>query len=324
MILYRNILQQAWRNTIHNSWLWVAGLFAAILTNVGQYNKLLNSLDGTNGWLRIGHSLSSIWLNSLALIKAAFSSPLLFIMCLVLVVLIVAVLFLAVNSQILVVRQAQIGLKAGNQGTPRSKTNLWAQFKSNWSIFWPTIGTVAAIKIALLLCLLIISLIMSAVYMVHQPIISAFLYIFLTLIFLALVWLVAVWGRYWLILLLTGKKTNLLAAAKQAYQMLRQNLLVSLEISVIVILVNLLASLLWIFVIYLLAIPFSLLTLLLIKYLAVSQLLLIVLAKILLLASLLVLVGFMTVFETSLWLSFIENLANKNIVSSIGKIFRRR
>jgi len=324
MILYRNIIQQAWRNTFRNYWLWIFGLFAAVLTNIGHYNGLLNALDGTNGWLRIWRGLIAFWTGSWLIVKSAGSSPWLFIICLLIVCLVLGLLFLAVNSQILVVRQTQAGLKSGDQALAKPKMGFWQQNMSNWSIFWPTVGTIAAVKAVLLLVLLIISLIMPVVYVSQPPVISAFLYVFLILIFLVLIWLVAVWGRYWLLLFLSGKKTNWLLSAKQAWKMLRQNLVASLEMSIIVALINLLAYLLWIFVIYLLAIPFVLLTLLLIKYLAISQIVLIVLAKLLLLASLLVLVGFMVVLETSLWLSFLNNLANNNITSKVSRIFRRR
>ena len=113
-------------------------------------------------------------------------------------------------------------------------------------------------------------------------------------------------------------------SARQAWELLKRNILVSLEMSIIIALINLLAYLLWIFVIYLLAIPFVLLTLILIKYLAVSQLLLITIANILLIASLLILVGFMVVFEVSLWLNFMNNLDNQKIMSKLKRIFKRR
>ena len=324
MILYRHIIHKAWHNTFHNYWLWVAGLLAAIVTNIGHYNSLFNSLDGTNSWLHLGQALTTFWLDSKLVVEAALSSPLLFIISLLLICLIVVILFLAVSSQILVIRQASAGLKLGNQALAKPKTGFWRQVKSNWSVFWPTAGIIVVVKFILLFELLIVGLAMSLAHLVQQPIISTFLYVFLTLISLALLWLIAVWGKYWLLLFLSGKKIGWRVAAKQAWTILRQNFLISLEMSVIIILINLLAYLAWVFVIYLLAIPFVLLTLLLIKYLAISQIALIVLAKFLLLASLVVLVGFMVVLETSLWLSFLENIAGKNITSKVGRIIRRR
>lgn len=324
MILYRQIIKQAWHNTIKNSWLWVAGVLAALLTNVGQYSNLFGSLDGTNSWLRINQNLVEFWSKATMVIKGAISSPLLLLICVLIVVLVLVVLFLAVNSQIFVVKQVELGLKSGEQPLPRPKAGLWKQLAGNWSIFWPAAGAIVATKVLLLVCLLIISLLMAVIYAIHQPIISSFLYLLLSLLALAAIWLVAVWTRYWILLLLTSKKSNLLLSARQAWTMLKQNILVSLEMSIIIVLINLLAYLLWVFVIYLLAIPFVLLTLLLIKYLAVSQLLLITVANILLIASLLVLVGFMVVLETSLWLNFMNNLNNQKITSKLGRIFKRR
>ena len=257
-------------------------------------------------------------------VKGAISSPLLLLICLLIVVLVMVVLFLAVNSQIFVVKQVKLGLKSGEQPLPRPKASLWKQLVSNWPIFWPAVGAIVAVKILLLVCLLIISALMAAIYAIHQPIISSFLYVLLSLLALASIWLIAVWARYWILLLFTSKKGNLLLSARQAWELLKRNILVSLEMSIIIALINLLAYLLWIFVIYLLAIPFVLLTLILIKYLAVSQLLLITIANILLIASLLILVGFMVVFEVSLWLNFMNNLDNQKIMSKLKRIFKRR
>lgn len=324
MILYRQIIKQAWRNTVQNSWLWVAGVFAAILTNIGQYNNLVSSLDGTNGWLRINNNLVALWTKINLVIKGSFSSPLLFIICLLIICLALVILFLAVNGQIFVVKQVELGLKSEGQALPRPKRGYWKQLVGNWSTFWSAAGVIVAVKVILLFCLLVISLLMAAVYIIRQPIVSSFFYILLSLIFLVLIWFVAVWARYWILLLLTGKKNSWLGSAKQAWQMLRQNILVSLEMSIVIVLINMLAYLLWVFVIYLLAIPFVLLTLLLIKYLAVSQVLLIAIANVLLIASLLVLVGFMVVFETSLWLNFMNNLSNKKIISRLSRLFQRR
>lgn len=323
MILYRQIIQQAWRNTIKNSWLWVAGVFAALLTNIGQYNNLLGSLDGTNSWLRINNNLVEFWTKIVLVVRGAFSSPLFLVIGLLIVCLFLILLFLAVNGQIFVVRQVELGLRSGKQALAKPKTSSWKQLISNWPTFWPAAGAIAAVKLILLLCLLVVSLLMAVVYMINQPIISSFLYVLLSLLALALIWFVAVWARYWILLLLTAKKSNLLISAKEAWIMLRKNVLVSLEMSIIIMLINLLAYLLWVFVIYLLAIPFVLLTLLLIKYLAVSQVLLIAVANVLLIASLLILVGFMVIFETSLWLNFINNLNDKKIISKLGRIFHR-
>lgn len=324
MILYRQIIKQAWQNTIKNSWLWVAGVLAALLTNIGQYSNLLGSLDGTNSWVRINQNLVEFWSKITMVIKGAIGSPLLLLICLLIIILVLVVLFLAINSQIFVVKQVKLGLKSGEQPLSRPKVGLWKQLISNWSIFWPATGAMIVVKVLLLVCLLIISLLMAVIYAIHQPIIRSFLYLLFFLLALVSIWLVAVWTRYWILILLTSKKNNLLLSARQAWKMLKQNIFVSLEMSIISALINFLAYLLWVFIISLLAIPFVLLTLLLIKYLAVSQLLLITIANILVIASLLVLVGFMVVLETSLWLSFMNNLNNQKISSKLRRIFKHR
>ncbi|HNW55462.1 MAG TPA: hypothetical protein PKN62_00035 [bacterium] len=321
MILYRNIIQQAWRNTIKNYWLWIFGLFAALLTNVNQYNDLFSSLDGTRGWLVIWRSLVGFWNTFSLFIRSAFSSPALFFVALALVAVAVAAIILAVSSQIALVKQTQSCLKNNKQEIV--KTSFWQQLKANKKLFWPTTGLVLTVKLVLLLCLLIASLLMSAIYAIHQPIIGAFLYTLVSLVLLAGIWLIAIWAKYWLLILLSNKKISLLDSAVEAFVALKQNIVASLEMSIIVILINVLAYLAWVFVIYLLAIPFALVGLLLIKYLAFSEIVLAIAVKLFLVVSLILLVGLMTVFETSLWLTFLENLSSKNIISKVRRIFKR-
>lgn len=324
MIRYRSIIKQAWQTTINNRWLWIVGLFAAALTNIGQYNRLLSSFDG-GGWTRILNSLFGYWRDTLSLLSFTIKNPIILLGGLLVLILGLALLFLSINSQILLVKKVQAGLKAGDKKTIEPPNlSFWKQIKTSWPIFWSTMGVVVTIKAVLLVCLVIISLSMAGVYLISQPIIATFLYVLLVLFFLAIIWLVGVWGRYWLLLFLSDKKNNWLASAKQSWTMLYQNLLTSLEMFVIIVLINFLAYLLWVFAIYLLAIPFSLLTILLIKYLAVSEVLMIMLAKVLLIASLIFLVGAMTVFENSLWLNFIDKLASKSVVSKVSRVFRRR
>lgn len=324
MIRYRSIIKQAWQTTINNRWLWIIGLFAAALTNIGQYNRLLSAFDG-GGWTRILNSLFNYWRDALLLFNFSTENPILLLGGLLILILGLALIFLAVNSQILLVKKVQASLKAKDKKAIEPPSlSFWKQIKTSWPIFWPTVGVIVAIKFVLLACLIVVSLTMAGVYLISQPIIATFLYVLLVLFFLATIWLIGVWGRYWLLLFLSDKNNNWLVSAKQAWRMLCQNLLTSLEMFVIIALINFLAYLLWIFAIYLLAIPFSLLTILLIKYLAVSEILMIMLAKILLIASLIFLVGAMTVFENSLWLNFIDKLASQSIISKVSRVFRRR
>ncbi len=323
MILYRNIIQQAWRNTVKNYWLWIFGLFAAVLTNVNQYNDLFNSIDGSRGWLAIWRSLIGFWSGLSSFIQSAVSSPILFLTAFVLIAISLTVIVLAVSSQITLVKQTQACLKSSKTDSNLAKIGFWQQLKANKELFWPTFGVIVIIKFVLVLCLLIASLLMSLVYLIHQPILGAFLYTLISLLLLAGFLLIAIWAKYWLLLLISNKKISLVDSAIEALAALRQNLVASLEMSVIVILINVLAYLVWVFIIYLLAIPFALIGILLIKYLGVSQLLLAIMAKLFLATTLILLVGLMMVFETSLWLSFLDNLSSKNIISKVRRIFKR-
>lgn len=324
MILYRNIIQQAWRNTVKNYWMWIFGLFAAVLTNVNQYNDLFNSIDGSRGWLAIWRSLIGFWSGLSLFIKSALSSPILLITALVLIALSITIIILAVGSQIALVKQTQACLKNSKTEASIAKLGFWRELKANKELFWPTFGAVIIIKFVLVLCLLIASLLMSAVYLISQPILGAFFYTLIALVLLASIWLIAIWAKYWLLVLITNKRSSLLDSAIEALAALRQNLTASLEMSIIVILINLLAYLIWVFAIYLLAIPFALIGILLIKYLGVSQFLLAIIAKLFLATTLVLLVGLMMVFETSLWLSFLDNLSSKNIISKVRRIFKRK
>ena len=323
MIRYWDIIKQAWRITIHNRWLWVIGLFAAMLSNIGQYNSLLNALDG-GGWVRFLNSLSSYWHGGLSLVNSALHDPLLFIGSLLGLVIIVALLFFAINSQILLVQKIQASIKSeGKKSLPAPKMSFWQQIKTNGPTFWLTVGLIISIKLVLFIGLVIVSLSMAGAYLIRQPIISIFVYIFFVLFFLILIWLIGMWGRYWLFLFLSDKKSSWTVSAKKAWKMLYENLLPSLEMFIIVILMNILVSLVWIFIIGLLAIPYSLLSLLLIRYLSLSEVLLTIVAEILLIAGFMVVIGMITVLEYSLWLSFIDKLSNKKIVAKIGHVFHR-
>ncbi|HPD07863.1 MAG TPA: hypothetical protein P5194_01140 [Patescibacteria group bacterium] len=327
MINYKNILKQTWQITIKNRWLWVMGLFAALLSNVNQYTSLLNAFDGS-GWSRFLNSLSVYWNYGLSLINISSHNPLLLLLCLLALVLIIGLLFLAVNSQIVLVQKIQHSIKSeGKKSLPLPRVSFWQQIKNNWPIFWPTVGIIVTVKLILLFGLLIISLGMTGAYLIRQPIISVFVYIVLVLLFLVLIWLIGTWGFYWLLLFLSDKKSDWLASAKEAWHILCENLLASLGIFIIVVLINLVVYLLWIFIMGLLAIPYSLLSLLLIRYLSFSEVPLIIIAQILLIAGLMFVVGIVTVFEYSLWLSFIDKLpnkSNKNIIRRVSHAFHRQ
>ncbi len=323
MIHYWDIIKQAWRITIHNRWLWVMGLFAAMLSNVGQYNSLLSALDG-GGWARLLNSLSKYWYGGLSLVSFTIHNPLMLISGLLGLVIIVALLFFAINSQILLVQKIQASIKSeGKKSLPAPKMSFWQQIKTNWPTFWPTAGLIIFVKLVLFIGLVIVSLSMAGAYLIRQPITSIFVYIFFILLFLILIWLVGMWGRYWLFLFLSDKNSGWVASAKKAWQTLYKNLLPSLEMFIIVILINILVSLVWIFIIGLLAIPYSLLSLLLIRYLSFSETLLTIVAEILLIAGFMVVIGIITVLEYSLWLSFIDKLSNKKIVAKISHVFHR-
>ena len=323
MIRYGDIIKQAWRITIKSRWLWIMGLFAAMLSNIGQYNSLLNAFDG-GGWARFLNSLSNYWHSGLLLVNSALHNPLLFVSGLLGLIIIVALLFFAINSQILLVQKIQTSIKSeGKKSLPAPKMSFWQQIKTNWPTFWLTTGIIISIKFILLVTLVIVSLSMASAYLIRQPIISIFVYILFVLFFLILIWLVGMWGRYWLFLFLSDKKSGWAAPAKKAWKMLCENLLPSLEMFIIIILINILVSLVWIFIIGLLAIPYSLLSLLLIRYLSFSEVLLTLIAEILLIAGFMVVIGIITVLEYSLWLSFIDKLSNKKIVAKISHVFHR-
>ncbi|MBU0636816.1 MAG: hypothetical protein ABH818_01110 [Patescibacteria group bacterium] len=313
MLSYRNVLKQSWQITWRNKYLWIFGIFAALLGNGGEYEILSRSLSGDD---------HAIWPSFYRVIqtgvfgKQTFNNViqwmnediLSFLMMsgVVLAILVIScfLIWLIMVSQIAIVNNAGNIIK-------RKKNNFQDGVNSGTKNFWSILGLNVISKI--IICLLLILISLPIIFFVNKISIAmtGLLFSILFIIFVPIAISLSFIIKY-AIAYVVVKNSSLINAFKQAWQLFMNNWIISLETALILFFINFVAGLAIALVILAMAIPF--LSLGIIVYLLTSEVGFWVIAVLAFISALLLIgVGgaMLAVFQISSWTGlFVELVKN--------------
>ncbi len=252
MYFYRDILKKAWEFTKTNRYLWLLGLFAALIAGNGGeieiYFRNLSSLTNQTSFLS-----PSFWLNGTLskLLTAQFELSLSLLV--ISLVLFVALIWLVVTSQIGIIYSAGESVK-------KEKLGLKKTVKNSQNFLWSVFCLNLLSKLFIYVGLLVFAIPWLAAYVKTQEIIWMILYLatsFLILVPLAMVisFLVKYAAGYIIL-----RKKRLIPALGLAWRLFLKNWLVSLEMAVVIFILNLLVSFTVLLLVFLFSSPYLLVT----------------------------------------------------------------
>ncbi len=323
MLLYRNILKGAIKNTWRHKYLWFFGLFAALLGNGGEYEILIRGLTGDSqqsffpGLKTIAatgvFSIKTLSNIGQLFIKEPFTIIMMLLVGLIILILFGFLVWLTIVSQAGLVNNA--ALIIGNK-----KNNFQDGINAGIRNFWPVFGLNIIIKIVVFLVFLLISLplILTATRVGWQVVsltYGIFFIIFIP-IAIALSFIIKYAIAYVVI-----KGVNFIEAIKSGWQLFIKNWLVSLEMAIILFLINLAIGLILVLVFLILAVPFTFLAMLFYKFASLLGFWMVIVFAIFLFFAAIVLVGsVLSTFQISAWTGLFIELVGKGGVSKINRI----
>lgn len=234
--LYRPILKKAFDITKRFKNLWFFGLFAVLVSAGGEYEIITrafyNSADEggiinafivsfQNGWQE-GLSLAngSFWSNLWLLIVASPGSVLMTLFVLLFIItLTLFVVWLAISSQIAIIKGVSLAGK-------NKKMTMADGFDFANKNFWPVAGVIALLKISLFVLFSILS--WEIMLLAGGGTLASVLYVLSFIIFVAVVILVSFILKYQTFYILL-KRQKFVPAIKSAWELFKNNWLISLE-----------------------------------------------------------------------------------------------
>lgn len=320
MSFYRNILKQGWKLTWRNKYLWVFGIFAALLGNGGELEILFNNLGGDPGqtlfpsWQRIASTGVFSW-QTYANIGNLFRDDTLNMMILLVVALIVLAVFIFLVWLVIV---SQAAIVASSAAIIKQKHNtLRDGLKAGMLNFWPVLVLNIIIKAVVYILLIAISL---PVIFSPNSWNANLIYVLAMMIAVPVAVILSFIMKYAIAYVIIYKsKTG--QALKQAWQLFKANWLISLEMAVILFFINLLIGLAVILAILALAVPFLFLGLIFYYTLAtVGSWLVAALAFVCFSLIVVVIGSALSVFQIAAWTSLFLELDKKGGVSKLVRI----
>lgn len=323
MLLYRNILKGAIKNTWRHKYLWFFGLFAALLGNGGEYEILIRGLTGDSqqsffpGLKTIAatgvFSIETLSNIGQLFIKEPFTIIMMLLVGLIILILFGFLVWLTIVSQAGLVNNA--ALIIGNK-----KNNFQDGINAGIRNFWPVFGLNIIIKIVVFLVFLLISLplILTATRVGWQVV--SLTYGIFFIIFIPLAIALSFIIKY-AIAYVVIKRVNFIEAIKSGWQLFIKNWLVSLEMAIILFLINLVIGLILVLVFLILAVPFTFLAMLFYKFASLLGFWLVIVFAVFLFFAAIVLVGsVLSTFQISAWTGLFIELVGKGGVSKINRI----
>ena len=321
MPFYRNILKQAWELTWRHKYLWVFGIFAALLGNGGEFEILFNNKAGANP----GQSLFPAWQRivstrlfsdqTLANIGNLFRHDTLNITLVLVAGLIVLAIGLFLVWLVIVSQAALVNNSAAI--IKQKKHTLRDGLDSGILNFLPVLVLNIIIKVAIYVLLVAISL--PAIF--FQGNFNANLFYILALVIIVPAAIILSFIMKYAVAYAVISQSKVIPAIKQSYRLFKENWLISFEMALMLFFINLLVGLAIALVILVLAVPFLFLGLIfyyafslagswLIAILALASFLFIVVA-----------VGAaLAVFQIAAWTGLFLELNKKNGVSKLARV----
>jgi len=322
MPLYRKLFKQSLLITWKNKYLWFFGFFAALLGNGGDYEIIsrvtTNDTSGQIGWRELVQTNVFSGQSLVTIRDFMAEEPLSFILTLLvglfILVLTCFLVWLVNVSQAALVNNS-IAIAAGK--TTDFKVGLETGKKHFWSVL--SLNLIAKILTSLIFVIISFPMILSADRSDATG--NGLLYLLVFMIFIPIAIMLAFIVKY-AIAYKVIKGDDVFISLGKAWNLFRENWLVSIEMAFALFFINVLFGLIVIFLVLLLALPFLFLALVLYYMTSVVGFWLIAsLALIVLLLFIMVAGAASATFQISSWSTLFIELTGRGATAKVVRVF---
>lgn len=330
MSLYRSIIRQSFIIAWKHKYLWFFGLFATFLASnfeIELVDKFLNRQSSTiydwQRWADTGVFSFRAWGNFVTMAKTdTWSFVSILVIFLVLVIIFLALLWLAVVSQGALVNNSQRALVEGAKtiSATERKHDTSIGFSEGRKKFWPILGVNFFVRLIVYILALItiapiaisqsVSVVMSLIYFV----------VFIVLLVIALI--LAFITKY-AVAYIVLKNQALGQSVMSAWKLFKSNWLVSLEMTFILFAISIVYSIALIIAVLVVAIPIAIFYVLSLLVSSFALFLVAFILGMIIILGIIVIGGsVLTVVQTTAWVSLFSQLTSgKGPDSKLERIF---
>jgi hypothetical protein len=330
MSLYRSIVRQSFIVAWKHKYLWFFGLFASILVSnfeVGLINHFTNKGSSTiydwKAWAETGIFSPQAWSNFIELIRIdTWSFISLVLVFLVLLALLLALLWLSVVSQGGLVNNVSRALAEGSKSLTKAekKHDTAVGFREGKKKFWPLLwlNILVRVIVYVLALITIAPIVVSAKLNLTMAITYYIVFILLLLVSLVLAFITKYAITY---IILKDKSFG--QSIVSAWRLFKDNWLVSLEMTLILFAISIVFSLGLILAVLVLAIPLTILYVISVLVGSFPIFFAIIILGVILSLAIIVIGGaFLTVIQTTAWVSLFNQLTvGKGPESKLERVF---
>jgi len=320
MFSYRSVLNSAWTITKQHKKLWIFGFLAFLLSAGGEYQiltKLLNEDYGAGVYQKM--ESGSVLMNTafwLDLCRVCVSSPQtslgLFLLLILMAIIVLAVLWVCIKSQIALVSWTKVYLNNKNK---EKQASVWTEISTPDVNFWPVLGLNISLKILITALFFLLSLPLIFLFF-RDSSLAILVYTIFFIIFLPIAISLSLIIKYSIAGVILEKQT-FVQAFESGYKLFCKNWLVSLEMAILLFLFNFIIGLLVAFVLSVILLPIML-TLIIFNLVfplyvitGFSFLLLVTAAAVLM------------VFQTSAWTILFLELKETGVKAKLERMFNK-
>lgn len=327
MTLYRSIIRQAILTAWHSKYLWFFGLFATLLSSNFEI-ELINRFTNSGAvpynfqrWFETGIFNGETWVNFFQLATTdtvSFISIILLII--VLIALAIAILWLAVVSQVALVRSTDKAISGPKKTIAPKSQDMSLSMQEGRKHFWPVLGLHMLVRI-LVYGLAATTVVPILLWASKETLTFSFVYLIIFLVFFAIALVISLVSKY-AIAAITLKGQTFTQALVSSWDLFWKNWLVSLEMTFILFAISLLATFAILLAVLVVAIPLVfiiLLTLLLNSY--ILWVLSIAIGAIFSFAIIIIGGSIVTVIQTTAWVTLYHQLNGKGVESKLERVF---
>jgi hypothetical protein len=253
--LYRIIIKKAWWQIKTHKWLWLFGLFAALLGNGGEVDVLFQSNKLTNAPIFLNNlkeKFAALDLNSLkdGIYTALSTAPLISMLSVA-----ITLIFILLLVWLVTVSQGAL-IESANKLEENKKINFKDALNKGVEKFWSILGLNIATRFILYFTLIILSIPFAILYMFNS---SASAITFITILAFVLLVPIAIILSFILkyaLAFVVIKSQPAVSAFILSWRLFAANWLISVEMAILLFLINLAVGLLLVIAIVVLALPF--------------------------------------------------------------------
>ena len=308
--------------TWRNKYLWFFGFFAALLGSGGQYELLINGLNGEigkgafSGWESFKDTglFSGQTFSNLIGVAKEDAASLIIILIIGLVILAIAgfLVWLSTVSQAALVNNtpAHVGNKKGN-----FKLGLAAGINK----FWPVFGLNMTMRFAVVLILFLVGTPIIFLTSKLGPVLAGIIYIIVFACLLVAALAISFIMKY-AIGFVVLEESRFVDSIRSGWELFKENWLVSMEMALILFLIGLGVSIAYLFAVLILFTPFLLIGLVLSKITILGYVITFLIAFIFYLVALFFTGAILSTFQTVSWTTLFLQLLNKGGTSKIVRV----